>query len=622
MASQALYRKWRSQTFDQVVSQEHVVQTLRNALRDERVAHAYLFAGPRGTGKTSMARLLAKAVNCIGETDDKPCNVCPICNSITEGRALDLIEIDAASNRGIDEVRDLRDKVRFRPNECHYRVYILDEAHMLTTPAFNALLKTLEEPPDHAIFVLVTTEPHSIPITILSRCQRFDFRRIPLAKIVGHLERVAEEEGISITTPALELVARQATGSMRDALSLLDQLMAFRHEEITDIRVHEVLGTAPEGAMGQIVGAIADSDLASGIRALNEAMDRGAEPRQLTRDLLEYMRGVLVLVVGGGVDLLNVSAETADEMRALTGRMEADRLLTAIRAFNQAGLDLKSGMHPRLPLEMALVGAVLSAEGPAEVSSVAKEAGGVAQRPQTPARQPAGNARGGEPRPRSAVVREKAPEPQEGTRASSRGIAARQVEASARSGAELAPPAKQTGPAKPAGTSKRVGPGKPNVPEKAAAPAPESESKPTLQRDGGATHDAAWFHDNWDRVIDAVKDRNRSVVALLNGSCEPMDVDGNVLTIGFYHDFHRKMLDQDKNKGVLEAALADLTGGAMGIKCASFRGDRSKQSEQRQQEVKEKKEKKETDLNGSDPIVQEAVSRYGARVTSVRPVKE
>ncbi|MBC7260485.1 MAG: DNA polymerase III subunit gamma/tau, partial [Chloroflexi bacterium] len=272
MAAQALYRRWRSQTFAEIIGQEHVTQTLLNALRAGRIAHAYLFAGPRGTGKTSTARVLTKAVNCLDPQNGEPCNRCAICRSLNEGRSLDLIEIDAASNRGIDEIRALREKIAFAPSECRYKVYVIDEVHMLTNEAFNALLKTLEEPPPHAIFVLATTEPHKIPLTVLSRCQRFDFRRVSLSHLKQKLERICAQEGIRIQPAALDAIARYASGSFRDAESLLDQLASYGAEEISLEDVRRVLGTAPGEVISGMIQALVTRDVNTGLRLLNEAL--------------------------------------------------------------------------------------------------------------------------------------------------------------------------------------------------------------------------------------------------------------------------------------------------------------------------------------------------------------
>ncbi len=364
MATQALYRRWRSQTFEEVIGQEHVTRTLRNALRDGRLAHAYLFAGPRGTGKTSTARILAKTVNCLAEPQQRPCNECAICRAITEGRLLDLIEIDAASNTSVDDVRDLRDKVGFRPNEARMKFYIIDEVHMLSNSAFNALLKTLEEPPPHVVFVLCTTEPHRIPATVLSRCQRFDFRRIAMADIAAHLARIVATENREVEPGALDLIARTATGSMRDAISLLDQLLAYGDRLITVAQVRDVLGTISDQTVGEWVTALARQDVPAGVTLLNRLITEGVELRELARQVLFYLRGVLLVKVGGGAPLLDVDADTLAQMRAVAATFTMPRLVQAIRLFSQAAAELRTSIQPQLPLELAFVEAAMSSPEP------------------------------------------------------------------------------------------------------------------------------------------------------------------------------------------------------------------------------------------------------------------
>jgi len=356
--SQALYRKWRPQTFDQVVGQEHITSTLRNAIAAGRISHAYLFTGPRGTGKTTMARLLAKAVNCLDpDPTQRPCNKCATCVAITQGRLLDLVELDAASNRGIDEIRDLRDKIHFSPGEGKYKVYIIDEVHMLTEPAFNALLKTLEEPPPHAIFVLATTDPQKVPATIVSRCQRFDFRRLTLAEITQRLQEIVADEGLSAEPDVLTLVARQATGAMRDAESLLDQLAASGGA-ITLAQAQSTLGAGPIEIISAVAEGLADADTARGLDAINRALDRGADARQLARQITEHLRQLMLLKVGGDKQA-DIPAEQRPAMASQAARLQVPQLVRAIKLFNQAASDLRSSWQPQLPLELAYVEAVM-----------------------------------------------------------------------------------------------------------------------------------------------------------------------------------------------------------------------------------------------------------------------
>jgi len=357
----ALYRKWRPRRFEEVVGQEHVTRTLRNALRLGRIAHAYLFAGPRGTGKTTTARLLAKAVNCLAEpVEERPCDRCRICQAVNEGRLMDLIEIDAASNRGIDEIRDLRERIRFSPSEARYKVYVIDEAHMLTTEAFNALLKTLEEPPPHVIFVLATTEPHRIPATILSRCQRFDFRRLSTAEIVRRLEEIVAAEGLAAEPEALIWIARQATGSLRDAVTLLDQLAADE-EPITVERVQRALGAGRWDLVGRVVEALGEGETGAGLTWIARAVEEGAHPQQLARQLAEHLRAVMWLQ-WGDPEALDLPAEQLAAARHHARVLPPEVLPRLIRLFTAAASDMRSAWQPQLSLELAFVEAALACQ--------------------------------------------------------------------------------------------------------------------------------------------------------------------------------------------------------------------------------------------------------------------
>lgn len=333
MAGQALYRKYRPTTFDDVIGQEHVVQTLLHAIQGGRIAHAYLFSGPRGTGKTTTARLLARALGCSD---------------------LDLVEIDAASNNSVEDVRDLRDKINFSPNEGDYKVYIIDEVHMLSKSAFNALLKTLEEPPAHAVFVLATTELDRVPATVKSRCQRHTFRRITTQDIVSRLQTIIAAEGIQIEAGVLPLVARQATGSMRDAISLLDQLIVSTDDMVTMVRALDVLGAADNRAVLTLTDALAASDTAAGLDAITLAIDAGSDPRQFARQVVDYLRGVLLSQLGSA-DQIDVDVETRTAMQTHARQIDSGRVVRAMQHFNDASNDTSGGWLTQLPLELAFV---------------------------------------------------------------------------------------------------------------------------------------------------------------------------------------------------------------------------------------------------------------------------
>jgi DNA polymerase-3 subunit gamma/tau len=355
MTSQVFYRKWRPQTLAEIVGQEQVTQTLANALASGRVSHAYLFYGPRGTGKTSTGRILAKALNCLTNGKGEPCNDCEMCRAITEGRALDVIEVDAASNTGVDDIRSLREKVNYAPNQARYKVYIIDEVHMLSNSASNALLKTLEEPPPQVIFILATTEIHKMLPTIMSRCQRFDFRRISRADVISKLARICATEGIKLEADGLNLIARSATGSLRDAENLLEQMTTYYGTEIGLHQVQAILGITGDQRAKELVRNIVAGDVAGGVTTINSVNNDGLDLRQFNREVVEYLRQLL-LVKTGSEDAVDLTAEDKAELKQLAARTSLAQISRAIKLFGQ--LELGFDNYSTLPLELALVDCV------------------------------------------------------------------------------------------------------------------------------------------------------------------------------------------------------------------------------------------------------------------------
>ena len=355
--AEALYRKWRPGTLSELVGQNHVAQTLRQAVLTDRVSHAYMFCGPRGTGKTSTARILAKAVNCLSPSDGEPDDSCHMCLAVNEGRAIDLIEIDAASNRRIADIRDLTEKIHYSPAEAKFKVYIIDEVHMLTPEAFNALLKTLEEPPPHAILILATTDVHKVPLTIISRCQRFDFRRVPSQDIVEKLRKLSVEEAVEIEDEALMLVARKSTGSLRDAENILEQVIVSSEPPVTEQDVRQLLNLTDESLPADLLDLVADNHVKDSLVRLGQMIEGGKEPSQIHSSLIEIIR-VLILLKSNASDGSELGDALKDRLQSIAEKFSMERLIHIAKIISE--VDFRDVLTPALPLEIAILESIMS----------------------------------------------------------------------------------------------------------------------------------------------------------------------------------------------------------------------------------------------------------------------
>jgi DNA polymerase-3 subunit gamma/tau len=544
----ALYRKYRSGTFAELVGQDHVAITLRNEVAQGTVTHAYLFAGIRGTGKTSAARILARAVNCLNLQAGEPCNVCASCVEILGGGAVDVLEIDAASNRGIDEMRDLREKVKFLPAMLRRKVYIIDEAHMLTTEAWNAFLKTLEEPPPHVLFVLATTEPHKVPETVRSRVQRFDFRRVGRADIAAHLASLAGKENVEVETEALDLIARASQGSVRDALSLLDQALATGERPLGLAAVRRALGLADPATVRSLMTALAAADAAAALRAGAAAFEAGADARQLLREMSRLARAAELVAVGypEGAD---VGADDQETCRSLAAEAPPGYWVQALDRFSEAEINLRQPVDARLQVELCLL-RLTRGGGPdatpallARVAALEDAVGGDARRPSATARRT-------EPVVAPAMAPAAAPTPVPAP-----------VIMPVTEAAETPEPATASATMPVTGTA--VSPESPAAPAEpassVAAMTQPDDAAPVATDAGGAPSDATAWQALWPQIVDAVSRRDAMLAGVLR-SCRVLDGGPGRLVVGAPFGFHLERLQEKVKARLLADVVAELAG--------------------------------------------------------------
>ncbi|MCA1296687.1 DNA polymerase III subunit gamma/tau [Paenibacillus sp. alder61] len=513
----ALYRAWRPQSFQDMVGQQHIIRTLQNAIREQRLSHAYLFSGPRGTGKTSTAKVLAKAVNCEKGPAPEPCNECDACRRITAGAVMDVLEIDAASNRGVEEIRDLREKVKYAPTEVRQKVYIIDEVHMLTTEAFNALLKTLEEPPPHVMFILATTEPHRLPATVISRCQRFDFRRVSLEEQSQRLRTICEQEGISAEDEAIEYIARLSDGGMRDALSILDQISSFSDGRVSYQQVLDMTGGIPSRQFAELARTILEDDVGGMLQLIEGFMQEGKSADKCMENLLYYFRDLLMIKMIPEADKLTERVLDARDFREMASAFSRAHLFRIIDTLNHYQSEMKYAAQPQTLFEVALL----------KLCSLPKGDGSVREEAAQQAAVPGAAASEVQQLKRQLAELERKLE-----QALQGGLAGGAGGGSERSAAR--PPARSSAP-------------------RLSSPAklPSGLDKYVAQRN---SPEFMAVQGKWNQILQAVKDEKVTIHAwFVNG--EPVSMVDNAVLVAFKNDIHRETTEKPANKQLIEQVM-------------------------------------------------------------------
>ena len=615
MDYQVSARKYRPGTFDDVIGQSHVVQTLMNSIATKRIAHAFLFSGTRGVGKTTVARILAKALNCEQGPTGTPCNACANCQEITQGTSVDVVEIDGASNTSVDDVREIRENVKFTPFRGQYRVYIIDEVHMLSNSAFNALLKTLEEPPSHVVFIFATTEIHKIPATILSRCQHYNFRRISKAEIVQRLRHVADQDGLTIEDRSLMALARASEGSMRDGLSLLDQIIAFGGNTIRHEDLEALLGAVPQERIRAMVEAVIQQDSAKALQVIAALLDQGHDVRAYCADLVEYVRNMLVAaVVPSGPELRSLIEATEEDLTQLARdaeRFTVEQLQELFRMYAAAEDSLRVSAHPRFVLETAAVRATRLLRT-AEVQPASSR---LAVQPEKPAadrrvvtQTPAQTQDKATPSPAPVVKTT-------GVKVSQDNVAKTSAAGGSTPKAPSVAPPREV--AAPLARTPAVAPSAPVVPPASAAPV-QQEPKAT----SAAEASAAAVEVNWEQFQEAVSTNHPNIAPFLEMG-RLVKIEGGLITLGFAKQATtaRSMLEKEDNLQALAALGESLYGCAVRIRIVEV-AEQDPGAAPTMKQIRVAKEQEQrlilTQQAKAHPLVKQALEMFGGELAEVR----